>query len=266
VDRIDVEGLRIAYERAGDGPPIVLLHGYVGDGPTTWRHQIDELSHDFTVVAWDAPGAGASSDPPEPWSMADYADCLAAFLQALGIARADVVGLSFGGSLALAFYGRHGTIPATLTLASAYAGWAGSLPADVAAARLQQALDLSELGPADFVDALLPTMFSSAVPIEDLRNFEAAIRAVHPAGFRVLARAAYEDLRHVLPTVRVPVLLIYGEEDERAPMYVADALGAEIPTARLVALPGVGHVCNVEAPRRFNRAVRSFVLGDEEGS
>jgi hypothetical protein len=66
LDHIDVAGLRIAYERAGHGPPLVVLHGYVGDSLGTWRHQIDGLSDEFTVVAWDAPGAGQSSDPPSP--------------------------------------------------------------------------------------------------------------------------------------------------------------------------------------------------------
>jgi pimeloyl-ACP methyl ester carboxylesterase len=66
------------------GPPLVPLHGYVGVGPTTWRRQLEELSDEFTVVAWDAPGAGQSSDPPEDFGMAGYADCLAGFVEALG--------------------------------------------------------------------------------------------------------------------------------------------------------------------------------------
>jgi pimeloyl-ACP methyl ester carboxylesterase len=65
MEQVEVDGLRIAYQRAGAGPPLVLLHGYVGDGPTTWRRQLEALSDQFTVVAWDAPGAGGSSDPPE---------------------------------------------------------------------------------------------------------------------------------------------------------------------------------------------------------
>ena len=65
MDRVDVEGLQIAFERAGGGPAVVLVHGFVGDGPSTWGAQIEALSEDFTVVAWDGPGAGASSDPPE---------------------------------------------------------------------------------------------------------------------------------------------------------------------------------------------------------
>lgn len=54
-ERVEVSSLEIAYERAGSGPPLVLLHGHVGDGPTSWRHQIDNLRNDFTVLACDAP-------------------------------------------------------------------------------------------------------------------------------------------------------------------------------------------------------------------
>src|SRR5437879_4790571 len=64
MDHIEVSGLRIAYERAGQGPPLVLLHGFVGDGRATWGRQLEGLSDEFTVIAWDAPGAGRSSDPP----------------------------------------------------------------------------------------------------------------------------------------------------------------------------------------------------------
>jgi pimeloyl-ACP methyl ester carboxylesterase len=117
VDQLEVEGLRIAYERAGEGSPVVLLHGYVGDGRATWRRQIAELSDEFTVVAWDAPGSGRSSDPPESFSLPDYADCLAGFVDALGLGRAHVAGLSFGGGLALELFRRHPAIPMSLVLA-----------------------------------------------------------------------------------------------------------------------------------------------------
>jgi pimeloyl-ACP methyl ester carboxylesterase len=82
----------MAYERAGDGPPLVLLHGYVGDGPTTWRPQLEGLGDEFTVIAWDAPGAGRSSDPPESFGMTGYADCLAGFVECLGLERPDAAG------------------------------------------------------------------------------------------------------------------------------------------------------------------------------
>jgi len=86
MDEIEVAGLRIAFERAGEGPPLVLLHGVLEDS-RVWRRQLDDLSSEFTVLAWDAPGCGRSSDPPETFRLPDYADCLAAFVDALGLGR-----------------------------------------------------------------------------------------------------------------------------------------------------------------------------------
>ena len=259
MDTIEVEGLRIAYERAGQGPPLVLLHGYVTDGPTTWQSQLDDLSSDFTVVAWDAPGAGASADPPESFGMGGYVECLAGFVAGLGLGRPHVGGLSFGGALALALAARRPDVPATLVVAGGYAGWAGSLGAEATEERLRQAVTLSELTADEFVAALLPTMFFRPPAPAVVERFEAAMRAFHPAGFRALARASAEDLTGDLPRVRAPTLLVYGEEDTRAPRSVAEHLHAAIAGSTLVLLPGAGHVCTIEAPEAFNRAVREFL-------
>ncbi len=124
---VEVGGLSIAFERAGRGPAVALAHGFVGDARSTWGSQIDALSDDFTVIAWDAPGAGGSTDPPEDFGMDAYADCLAGFLWALQIERAHLVGLSFGGALVLAAFHRHRGLASSLTLVSGYAGWLGSL-------------------------------------------------------------------------------------------------------------------------------------------
>lgn len=147
----------------------------------------------------------------------------------------------------------------TLILASAYAGWGGSLPADVAQQRLQQALVLADLSPEEFVGALLPTMFSEATPPEAVGAFGTSMLAFHPAGFRAMARASAEDLREVLPHTNVPTLLVYGDKDVRAGLTVAEDLHAAISGSTLVVLPDAGHLCNIEAPEAFNRAVRNFL-------
>jgi pimeloyl-ACP methyl ester carboxylesterase len=256
---VEVDGLRISYERAGTGPPLILLHGYVGDGPTTWRPQLEGLSDEFTVIAWDAPGTGGSDDPPEDFGMAGYADCLSGFIRSLGFERAHVAGLSFGGALALALGGRHPAVPSSLVLASAYAGWRGSLSAEESERRVTQAMALSAL-PADvFVSTLLPTMFSEETPREVVEQFGASMRAFHPSGFRAMALAASEDLRDVLPRIAVPTLLVYGADDTRAPRAVADHLHASIPACTLTVIPGRGHLVNREAPAEFNDAVRRFL-------
>ncbi len=259
MEMVEVDGLHIAYERAGSGPALVLLHSYVGDGPTTWRRQLDGLSDEFTVVAWDAPGAGRSTDPPERFGLDAYADCLAGFLDKLGLDSAHVAGLSFGGILALALQRRHSDTSSALILASAYAGWAGSLPPDVAEQRLRQALALADGTPEAFVGALLPTMFSKTMPRETMDDFRASMEEFHPRGFRAMAQASAEDVRDLLPRIDVPTLLVYGDRDVRAPLTVAKALQTAISGSRLVLLPDAGHVCNVEAPNEFNGAVREFL-------
>lgn len=259
MEHVEVDGLRISYERAGTGPPLILLHGYVGDGPTTWRPQLEGLSDEFTVIAWDAPGAGGSDDPPEDFGMAGYADCLAGFVDALGIEKAHVAGLSFGGALALALQGRHPSMPLSLVLASGYAGWRGSLSAEESARRLTQAMALSALPPDTFVSTLLPTMFSEETGREVIERFGASMHAFHPAGFRAMARAASEDLRDVLPGIAVPVLLVCGADDNRAPRAVAEDLHASIPASTLTVVPACGHLVTLEAPAEFNEAVRRFL-------
>ena len=259
METIEVDGLHIAYERAGTGPPLVLLHGYVGDGPTTWRRQVEGLCDEFTLVVWDAPGTGGSSDPPESFGIAGYADCLAGFIDELCLNRPSVAGMSFGGILALELCHRHPALPRTLILASAYAGWRGSLPTEVADQRLQQALALADLSPDEFVDALLPTMFSEKVSSQFIEEFRASMQEFHPAGFRAMARASAEDLREALPHINVPTLLICGDKDVRAPLSVAEDLKASIPNSTLVVLPDAGHVCNIESPEDFNMAVRNFL-------
>jgi pimeloyl-ACP methyl ester carboxylesterase len=260
---VEVDGLRIAYERAGEGPALVLLHGYVGNGPGLWHRQLGELSDEFTVVAWDAPGAGRSSDPPESFRIGDYADSLAGFVEELGLERPHVAGLSFGGTLALELHRRHPGVARTLVLASAYAGWAGSLPPPVTEQRLRQALELADLPAEEFISALAPTMFSESAPADLVDRFVASMFEFHPAGFRAMARASAEaDLRDALPCIDVPTLLLYGDEDARAPQEVADQLHTAIPHSRLVVIPGAGHLCNLEAPERFNEEIRDF-LGSE---
>ncbi len=260
MDRVEVSGLHIAFERQGQGPPLLLLHGAYGCDSRAWRGQLDALCDEFTVVAWDAPGHGQSSDPPESFGLSDYADVVAGFVAALGLDRPHVLGLSFGGGLAIEVYRCHPTIPRTLVLAGAYAGWAGSLPAHVVEERLERAVRESELPPETWLPAYLPGMLSPSASPELVDELLSLMLDVHPVGLRAELRAFAEaDLRDVLPTIGVPTLVLHGEHDQRAPSHVADDLHAHIPGSTLVVLLGVGHVSNVEAPDLFNDAVRDFL-------
>jgi pimeloyl-ACP methyl ester carboxylesterase len=260
---VDVDGIPIAFERVGTGRPLVLVNGFVGDGVSTWSAQLDGLCDEFTVVAWDLPGAGRSAPPPASFRIADYADCLAGFIRALRLDRPHVVGLSFGGIVTLELFRRYPTVPQSMVLAGAYAGWAGSFPEAVVAQRLATCLALADLPPDEFAAAMLTSMFSESAPAPAVTRFAASVRAFDPDGFRVMARSSAEaDLREMLATVNIPTLLLHGDRDVRAPRDVADALHAAIPESKMVVLPGVGHVSPVEAPELFNREVRSFLRNE----
>jgi len=261
---IEVEGLRIAYQRMGQGPPLVLLHGFIADSGV-WRRQIEELSADFDVVAWDAPGCGESSDVPEEFSMAEFADCLAGLLHAIGVSAAHVLGLSWGGTMALEFYRRRPADVLSLVLADTYAGWTGSLGEEAAAQRLARCLRESEMPPDEWVPQWVPHAFSANAPRALLDEYAAIMSDFHPVGFRAMSRAVAPDFRDVLPQIEVPTLLIWGDDDKRSPQSAGERMRDEIRGARLVLIPGAGHVSNMEQPALFNAAVREFCLAVEAG-
>lgn len=258
-----VAGHSITYREAGQGAALILLHGFLCDS-RCWRPQLHGLSDRFRVVAWDAPGAGSSSDPPETFTTADYAALLFAFLDTLGIRRAHVVGLSWGGILAQECFRLGPQRLFSLVLADTYAGWRGSLPESAWRQRLEACLQDSAGAPEAVVAKFLPGMFSDGVS-EDVREQLAAIMAeFHPVGFRVMSRSSAEmDTRKLLPRIDVPTLVLWGEEDRRSPLQVAEQLRSAIPSAELAVIPKAGHVSNMQKPEEFNAQLARFCLSHQ---
>lgn len=255
----NVNGLSIAYRMAGQGPALLLLHGFTIDS-RVWSPQIDSLSKTFTVIAWDAPGAGGSDDPPEPFTINDWADCLAKFLDSIGVKQAHVLGLSWGGILAQVFYQRHSRRVRSLVLADTYAGWKGSLPEPLPQERLVTCLRDASLSPEEFVPKYLTGMFGNSPPPDAQKKLANIMSDFHPIGFRLMAMASAVDTRDILPTITAPTLLVWGEQDRRSPISVAQQMLALIHGAKLEIIVGAGHVSNLEAPAQFNKIVRDFCL------
>jgi pimeloyl-ACP methyl ester carboxylesterase len=259
MERVAIGDLTIAFERRGAGPPLVLLHGGLSDH-REWRPQLEELSDAFTVIAWDAPGCGDSTDPPATFRMPQYADTLAAFLDGIELVRPHVLGLSWGSTLALELYRRHPGVPRTLVLASAYAGWAGSLSALEVDERLRDTLEALSQPPEVLARSLAPSLFTERAPAPMVEEAVASMAGFRRAGAEPMLRAMAEaDLRGVLPTIAVPTLLLYGEEDERSPIALAREMFRAIPGSTLATLPAAGHQSNLEAADRFNEIVREFL-------
>ena len=243
--------------RVGEGPPLVLVHGAGVDG-RMWRPQLTALADEFTVVAWDEPGAGRSDDVPAGFGLADYAHCLAAVVDALALGPAHVAGLSWGGTVVQELYRHHPECVATLTFADSYAGWKGSLPAEEVQARIEGVRKM--LAAAERYDP--PGLFAGEPPSEFAALLEEMSLAARPASLAgQLSVMAEADERDLLPRIAVPTLLIWGDADTRSPLSVARQFESAIPGAELVVIAGVGHVSNLERPGPFNDALRRFCRG-----
>jgi pimeloyl-ACP methyl ester carboxylesterase len=257
VQVVRANGLDIAYERVGEGPPLVLVHGAAVDS-RMWGPQLAGLADELTVVAWDEPGAGRSSDVPGDFGLADYASCLAGLIGALDLGPAHVAGLSWGGTVAQELYRRHPELVATLLLVDTYAGWKGSLPEEEVRVRVEGVRQMLAAADDSF-DPTLPGLFAGDPPAEFVPLLEAMAADVRPHSLKTAVLVMAEtDQRDLLPRIAVPTLLIWGELDARSPLSVARQFEEAVPDAKLVVIPGAGHVSNLEQPERFNDAVREF--------
>lgn len=259
MDSIWAKGLRIAYRRVGAGPPLLLVHGAAADG-RIWQPQLDGLSDDFTLVVWDEPGSGQSSDLPWGFGLTDYADCLAALIGALDLGPVHIAGHSWGGTVVLELCRRHPGLVATLIMIDAYAGWKGSLPDGEVRERVAGARQMFAAPPDQF-EPTFPGLFAGDPPASVLPLLAAVSADVRPAtlGHQLMVMAE-TDQSDLLPHIGVPTLLVWGREDARSPLEVARQFDAAIPDTELVLIDGAGHMSPLEQPQRVNQVVRTFCL------
>jgi len=242
-----VAGGIIHYETAGEGLPLVLLHG-IGSNSRSWRRQLAGLCSDFKVIAWDAPGYGQSSDPAGKPSMRFYADRLRGLLDALDLPRIFLLGHSTGGVVAQEFCRANAGAVAKLILADTSKRGSKS--------KLEERLRMIRtMTPAQLAAERGPRLLSPSAPQSLVREVVSIMSEVRPAGYEFAAIALAEsDTQDVLRDLRIPTLLIWGAEDEITPVW------DEVPPgARLEVIPKAGHLCYAEQPEKFNDIVRRFL-------
>jgi 2-succinyl-6-hydroxy-2,4-cyclohexadiene-1-carboxylate synthase len=257
----------------GDGPALVLVHGFTGS-TRTWEPFTDALARRWRVVAVDLPGHGRSPVPsrPEDARLPRVADALVAVLDRLGLERADWLGYSLGGRAALHVALAHPARVGRLVLESASPGIADpAARAALAADDEALAASLERDGLAAFVDrwTAQPLFASQARLPADVRARERAGRLAQSAAglaaaLRAMGVGTQEPLLERLPALRAPTLLVAGAED-RAYCEHAAAMAARLPDARTAVVPGAGHTVHLESPAAFWAAVGAFLAGASAG-
>lgn len=255
---VETNGIRLFVAEAGAGRPLVFFHG-LGWDHVLWRGAMETFGGRYRVIAGDTRGHGRSDKPDVPYTIDLYADDWAGALESLGIRQACLVGFSQGGMTAQMLAVKHPELISALVLAACTCA---SNPAgrEKMEARIRAA---ETEGPAAAAKVAAQSIFSkgfmSANPGR-IEEFVARRAAMEQAPLVHATRAGYGfDLTAQITQIRVPTLVIYGEEDTLTPPPVVRRVAEQIPGAQLVAVPGAGHMIPVEKPAEFFAALEAFL-------
>lgn len=237
-----VGGVRIAYRRSGSGAPLVLFHGAFEDS-RVWADELERLSPRVDVIAWDAPGCGASDDVPRGWDDRDWADAASGFVIALGLTSPAVAGFSFGSIIALLLARDHPASVGRLVLVGAYAGWGGSLDTDALSQRIAVARFTMTHPVDEWADDFLDSVFAPDASPERRAHARSLLDDWRPATTMALLEVMVQDFRPGLPTIATPTLIVRGADDARSPRSASVEMADLLPHARVVEIAGAGHDC-----------------------
>lgn len=242
---------RKGAETAAGDVPIVILPGWGAHleavGPI-----LTALEGGSDLIAVDLPGFGESEPPPEAWGVADYARFVAEFLDELGVSRAHLVGHSHGGRVSIYLATERPERVERLLLVDS----AGIRPRRtwryrrrVAVAKLGKAAAAIGGPPGKRLQERMRARVAS-------RDYLEASEAMRGTFRRVIA----EDLTDRLPRIGAPTLLVWGDQDDDTPLWMAHRMEELIPDAGLVVLEGAGHYSYADAPGQFRAVARRFLL------
>lgn len=247
---------RIAYREAGaGGTPLVCLHG-LGGGSLSWINQLEQMSSDRRVIAWDCPGYGGSADhaiaKPAP---SDYADALVELLKGIGVNQpADIVGHSMGGVIAPQVEARHpGTVRRMVLSATriGFRDW-GSYEE-----RLKQHADMSA---EEFGRTRADNMCSPHASEAVKAKVAAIASEIRSSGYQAAVHVlSVSDNRAEVASLGIPVLVLAGAEDKVAPEENTAALTAAVPGGRREIIGQAAHAAYIEQPEAYNARLRAFL-------
>lgn len=257
--RHDVGDVTLAVDSRGDGPALLLVHGFPLDHGL-WAHQVAALAR-WRRIAPDLRGAGVSDAPDGGYSMTAYADDLARLLDRLHIERAVVAGLSMGGYIAFEMLRRHGARVMGLILVDTRA------EADSVEARKGRE-DMIEIartqGAAAVAERMVPRLLGRSTQqtqphvVEQVKTMVGRTPVPGIVG-ALSAMRDRPDSTPLLPTIDVPTLVVVGAEDETTPPPAARAMASAIPSAAMTIIPGAGHLSPLEAPTAVTRVMAEFL-------
>lgn len=246
----------------GSGGTLLLISG-LGGARSSWAPLASELESEFRVLTIDNRDAGEADDEISPYSIADMADDVAGFLDALGIEKVHVLGHSMGGFIALEFATRHPEKLDRLILVGTAAAAGRALGTDFLPPPREDWIDDPvERGKASMAAGYAPGFFDDKPSLLDTFAERTRGNRITWAGYgRQVAAINEHDVRDRLGEVTAPTLVIHGDVDPSLGVKGGELIADGIPGARMLVYEGVGHHPMREEPERFVRDVREFLNG-----
>lgn len=257
---IKLDNININYKKVGNGQPLILLHG-LGNNSESFESQIEGLKESFTVIAWDAPGYGQSSDMKQLFkTFSEFSDVLYEFIEELNYDSVYLLGHSMGAAIAVDFANRFPDKVEKLILADPTRG-AASITEEQNKTNLANRIKaVDELSGEELAEQRVPNLLSDNVTKDVLDNAKRIMAQVRPSGYKSVAHSLSNlDQMDIYPNIKQDTLVICGEVDRVTPVKESVIINDLIPKSQLRIIPDAGHLCYQEKPELFNNIVYEFL-------
>ena len=256
---VENQGTKIYWDEQGQGAPVLLIMG-LGYTSVMWHRTRPVLAQHFRTIAFDNRGVGLSDVPSGPYSIATMASDTAAVLDAAGVARAHVFGVSMGGMIAQEFALQYPARTRSLILGCTSPGGPSAVRAESSVADILVARGMT-LEQAR--DAILPYIYDAATPREkideDTRVRERWLPSLEGYMAQLLGILAWESYSRIAQ-ITAPTLVIHGKSDALVPPGNGELIAARIPGAKLVLLEHASHLFPTDQPQAAHQEILAFLL------
>jgi len=252
-EKVLIDGLKINYKIAGEGKPLLILHGWAGSSNSWTEVQKNLAGNDLKIICPDLPGFGKSQNPPFGWGVKEYSDFALKFIGKLGFQKISLMGHSFGGRIAIKFATYYPEKLENLILCSS-AGIRHNLS-------FHQRIIVSLARFGNYLFSRKPLIRYQ----DTIRNiFYMILRQRDYLKVKGTMREAFhkiviEDLEPDLPKIKARTLIIWGEIDKTVPLKDAFVFKEKISRSTLETIPKTSHTPNLEAPEKVAEIVSHFL-------
>ena len=258
--KIAANGINVNYTLDGPaGAPVVTLSHSLATDLSMWEPQLKPLLARYRVLAYDTRGHGGTDAPAGAYSLGQLAEDARAMLKALGIAKTHWVGLSMGGMIGQTLALESPELFLSLSLCDT----SSRIPAEAKPVWQERIKTAETQGMEPIVEPTLGRWFTT--PFRESRKdlmdrVRAMIRGTKPQGYAGCCHAISAlDLTDKLSAIRIPTLVVVGEEDQGTPVAASRAIQAQIAGSQMETLQSAAHLSNMEQPEAFTAAVTSFL-------